>query len=195
LSCNEKSIPSSFHLSHSIYLSFHSILPILAHSAKMLLNLFNCCIQRIVLAFILATVAIGPNFHNDGRFAVTVVNAEVVKYTLVITNTAVAMISPETCEAITRIGMFLNGTRPGPTLEMNTGDTVIVNVANHMLQASTTIPFPWTTSTRNILLRRWYVLPNCVLLYFWHYFIYPFCKINKRRNSFLYSFYISFALT
>jgi FtsP/CotA-like multicopper oxidase with cupredoxin domain len=64
-----------------------------------------------------------------------------VEYTLVITNTDVAMISPETGEAITRTGMFVNGTRPGPTLEINVGDTVIANVANNMLQASTTIHF------------------------------------------------------
>ncbi|KAK8152597.1 Cupredoxin [Phyllosticta citrichinensis] len=58
-----------------------------------------------------------------------------VDYTLVVTNTT---ISPD---GVPRIGLLVNGTMPGPTIEANWGDTVRVTVINQMENNGTSLHF------------------------------------------------------
>ena len=44
-------------------------------------------------------------------------------------------------EAVSRLGTFVNGTYPGPTLDVNLGDTVHVKVYNDMPKSETAIHF------------------------------------------------------
>jgi FtsP/CotA-like multicopper oxidase with cupredoxin domain len=64
-----------------------------------------------------------------------------VEYTLVIHHQDVDTIDPVTNETYSRLGTFINETYPGPTLEANLGDEVVIKVINDMPTSSTAIHF------------------------------------------------------
>jgi FtsP/CotA-like multicopper oxidase with cupredoxin domain len=64
-----------------------------------------------------------------------------VEFTLVVRHEVVDTLDPVSGETISRLGTFVNGTYPGPTLEVQLGDDVEVKVVNEMTSSSLTMHF------------------------------------------------------
>lgn len=66
-------------------------------------------------------------------------HAKTVKYTLVVHHEDVDTVKDN--ETFTRLGSFVNGTYPGPTLEADLGDDVVIRVINELVSSATTLHF------------------------------------------------------
>lgn len=63
------------------------------------------------------------------------------EFTLVVHHKIVDTVDPVSGERISRLGTFVNGTYPGPTLEVQLGDDVEVKVVNKMASSGLTMHF------------------------------------------------------
>lgn len=72
---------------------------------------------------------------HDNSYKVTPKTCRTVEYNFVISNTTVAP------DGVERIGLVVNGQMPGPLIEANWGDTIIVHLENQLQDNGTSIHF------------------------------------------------------
>lgn len=72
---------------------------------------------------------------NDNSYKVVPKTCKTVTYDFTITNTTIAP------DGYDRIALLINGQMPGPTIEANWGDTIVVNVVNKLQDNGTSIHF------------------------------------------------------
>ena len=72
----------------------------------------------------------------------SIVEASTIRtFTLVVHAQEIETIHQDTGEAISRLGILVNGTYPGPTLMVNKGDQVRVQVVNQLADRETVLHF------------------------------------------------------
>jgi FtsP/CotA-like multicopper oxidase with cupredoxin domain len=76
----------------------------------------------------------GYTVHDDS-YKVTPKTCRTVEYTLEISNTTIAP------DGVERLGLLINGQMPGPLIEANWGDTVIIHLENKMQDNGTSLHF------------------------------------------------------
>lgn len=72
---------------------------------------------------------------HDNSYKVTPKTCRTVEYTLEITNTTIAP------DGVERMGLLINGQMPGPLIEANWGDTVIIHLENKLQDNGTSLHF------------------------------------------------------
>jgi FtsP/CotA-like multicopper oxidase with cupredoxin domain len=72
---------------------------------------------------------------NDNSYKVTPKTCRTVEYNLVITNTTIAP------DGVERLGLLINGQMPGPLIEANWGDTVVIHLENKLQDNGTSLHF------------------------------------------------------
>lgn len=72
---------------------------------------------------------------DDDNYKVTPKTCRTVEYNLVISNTTIAP------DGVERIGLLINGQMPGPLIEANWGDTVIIHLENQLENNGTSLHF------------------------------------------------------
>jgi hypothetical protein len=110
---------------------FHSCIMIGSSSPTLVL-------QRMLLGWLAVSSSI--QFFGS-RNGVLLVEAAIQEFTLVIHLEDVDTVSLATGEAVTRVGIYVNGTYPGPSLIVNLGDEVRIKVMNELPSSATTIHF------------------------------------------------------